>query len=76
MNSCIANKLPACFPPLITFKLGTGVMNLSPLFLPAKSDKYLYKGTFFSAAPALANAKETAKIALAPSLPFFQPYSF
>jgi len=41
MNSYIANKFPACLPPLMTFKQGTGVKNFSPLCLPEKSAKYL-----------------------------------
>lgn len=75
MNSYIANLLPACLPPLITFNEGTGVTNLE-VSLPANSAKYLYKGYPFSAAPALAKAKDTAKVALAPKLDFTQPYSF
>lgn len=74
MNSYMANKFPACFPPLITLRLGTGVMNLSPLVLPEKSPMYLKSEVFFSAAPALAKAKETAKIELAPNFPFYHPY--
>ena len=38
-TSCIANLFPACFPPLITFNDGTGVINLSVLF-PANYAKY------------------------------------
>lgn len=75
MNSCIANLFPACFPPLITFKEGTGVTNLV-VFFPPNSAKYLYKGIFFSAAPALAKAKETARVAFAPKLDLLHPYSF
>lgn len=37
---------------------------------------YLYKGISFSAAPALAKAKETAKVALAPKLDLLHPNSF
>jgi len=61
---------------LITLRLGTGVMNLSVLVLPENAPIYLYREVFFSAAPALAKAKETAKIELAPNFPFNHPYSF
>lgn len=75
INSCIANLFPACLPPLITLREGTGVTNLLG-FLPPKWAKYLYKGKLASAAPALAKAKETAKVALAPKLALLHPYSF
>ena len=39
------------------------------LVLPARSAMCLYSGTPFSAAPAFATASDTARIALAPSLP-------
>lgn len=71
----MANLLPACFPPLITFKHGNGITNLLEDF-PDNEAKYLYKGKFFSFAPALAKARETAKIALAPNLDLHHPYSF
>lgn len=60
----------------MTFKQGTGVKNFSPLCLPEKSAKYLQRGIFLSAAPALAIARDTASIALAPIFPFCQPYQF
>lgn len=75
MNSYIASLLPACLPPLITFKDGTGVTNLLVL-LPEILAKYSYKGNPASAAPALAKAKDTPKIALAPKFDFDHPYSF
>lgn len=75
MNSYIANLLPAWEPPLITLREGTGVINLS-VFLPPNLAKYLYKGKLDSAAPALAKAKDTAKVALAPKLDLHHPYSF
>lgn len=43
---------------------------LTSLVLPAKSAMCLYSGTPFSAAPALATASDTARIAFAPSLPY------
>lgn len=77
INSYIANLFPACFPPLITLKQGTGKMNFyyySPAFLSLWI--YSYKGIFNSAAPALATAKDTAKIALAPNFSLGKPYLF
>mmetsp|Transcript_32190 Transcript_32190/g.96113 ORF Transcript_32190/g.96113 Transcript_32190/m.96113 type:complete len:311 (-) Transcript_32190:46-978(-) len=66
MNSCIASPLPACEPPLMMLKAGTGSTSF---LLPAKSAMCLYSGMSFSAAPALHTAIDTAKIALAPNLP-------
>ena len=60
----------------MTFNEGTGVINFSDLYLPEKSAKYLQRGTFLSAAPALASAKLTAKIALAPKFSLGHPYQF
>lgn len=34
MNSYMANLFPACLPPLMTFKEGTGVTNLEVFFPP------------------------------------------
>mmetsp|Transcript_25430 Transcript_25430/g.40664 ORF Transcript_25430/g.40664 Transcript_25430/m.40664 type:complete len:389 (-) Transcript_25430:289-1455(-) len=68
MNSCIASLFPACDPPLMTLNAGTGSTSLA---LPASSEMCLYRGTSFSAAPALETAMETARMALAPSLPLF-----
>mmetsp|Transcript_5336 Transcript_5336/g.14340 ORF Transcript_5336/g.14340 Transcript_5336/m.14340 type:complete len:429 (+) Transcript_5336:208-1494(+) len=65
MNSCMARALPAWLPPLMMLNAGTGKYSLG---LPARSAMCLYRGTSFSAAPALAVARETARIALAPSL--------
>lgn len=59
---------------MITFKLGTGVINLSPFLLPDNSLTYLNNDSFFSAAPALATARLTAKIELAPNFPLSHPY--
>lgn len=39
INSCMANLFPACFPPLITLREGTGVTNLE-VFFPANLAKY------------------------------------
>ena len=75
INSYMANLLPACLPPLMTLNDGTGKTNLS-VCLPEIVARYLYNGRFFSAAPALAKASETARIALAPSLALHQPHSF
>ena len=58
----------------MTFKLGTGVINLSPFLLPDKSAMYSYSGSFLCSAPALATAKLTARIELAPNLPLSHPY--
>mmetsp|Transcript_2940 Transcript_2940/g.7232 ORF Transcript_2940/g.7232 Transcript_2940/m.7232 type:complete len:270 (+) Transcript_2940:948-1757(+) len=66
MNSCMASALPAWLPPLMMLKEGTGRYILG---LPASSAMCLYRGTFFSAAPALHTAMDTARMALAPSLP-------
>ncbi len=67
INSCMANLLPACEPPLITLNAGTG-KTILPVGFPANSAKCLYRGRFLAAAPALATASETPKIALAPNL--------
>ena len=68
MNSWKARPLPACEPPLMMLNEGTGRISL---VLPARSAMCLYRGTPFSAAPALQMAMETARMALAPSLPLF-----
>mmetsp|Transcript_11301 Transcript_11301/g.41904 ORF Transcript_11301/g.41904 Transcript_11301/m.41904 type:complete len:304 (+) Transcript_11301:750-1661(+) len=68
MNSCMASLFPACEPPLITLNAGTGSTSFP---FPARSAMCLYRGTPFSAAPALETAIDTAKIAFAPSLPLF-----
>ena len=52
---------------------GTGITNLS-VFLPANYAIYWYKGIFLAAAPALANAKDTASIAFAPNFDFQNPH--
>ncbi len=64
MNSCIFRLPPACFPPFIMFSMGTGSVLPS---LPMCS----YKGTISAPAPALATARDTAIMALAPSLLLF-----
>ena len=68
INSCIASLFPACDPPLITLKAGTGNITSS---LPAKSAMCRYSGTPLWDAPALHKANETPRIALAPSLVLF-----
>jgi len=65
MNSCMASLLPAWLPPLITLKAGTGRMTS---LLPARSAMWRYRGTPFLAAPALHTARDTPRMALAPSL--------
>merc|ERR1719411_1736549 len=52
MNSCIASLLPACEPPLMMLKEGTGKYILSVGF-PAKWATCSYKGILLAAAPAL-----------------------
>lgn len=64
MITCIANLLPACEPPLMTFIAGTG---RTICLVPANSAIYLYNGIPLCTAPALQTASETPKIALAPS---------
>jgi len=65
MNSCISKPLSACFPPFITFIIGTGrTLELIP-------PRYLYKGMPKDSAAARATAMDTARIALAPSFPLF-----
>ena len=49
VNTCMASALPACEPPLMMLKAGTGRMSF---LFPARSDRCLYSGTPFSAAPA------------------------
>lgn len=73
INSYIANLLPACDPPLITLNAGTGNKNYLEV-RPVKFEMYWYKGTFYSAAPALDNARLTAKIELAPNLLLHHPH--
>ena len=51
MNSWKASWLPACTPPLMMLKEGTGSTTLE---LPARSAMWRYRGTPFSAAPACA----------------------
>mmetsp|Transcript_6231 Transcript_6231/g.14183 ORF Transcript_6231/g.14183 Transcript_6231/m.14183 type:complete len:200 (-) Transcript_6231:309-908(-) len=68
MNSCMASLFPAWLPPLMMLKAGTGRMSF---VFPASSAMYLNSGMSFSAAPALHTAMETARMALAPSLPLF-----
>ncbi|KAH3683892.1 hypothetical protein WICPIJ_005137 [Wickerhamomyces pijperi] len=69
MNSWKAKAPPAWEPPFKTFWNGTG--NTYGSGVSAKSCKCWYNGTFFSAAAALATAKETPKMALAPNLALF-----
>mmetsp|Transcript_2984 Transcript_2984/g.4507 ORF Transcript_2984/g.4507 Transcript_2984/m.4507 type:complete len:222 (-) Transcript_2984:18-683(-) len=68
-NSWNARALPACSPPLMTLKHGVG--NTTGSGLPARSAKCWYNGTPRTAAPALAAARDTPKIALAPRLLLF-----
>ena len=56
--------LPAWLPPLITFKHGTG--RTLGLAFPASAARWRYNGSPLAAAPALATASDTPKIALAP----------
>ena len=60
--------LSAWAPPLITFNIGTGILNVVSVLLVMSSRIYLYKGLLYVIAAAWAQAKETAKIALAPNL--------
>ena len=60
----MARALLACTPPLMTLAKGTGMTTLSR---PARLAKWRYSGTLDAAAPALAAAMDTARIALAPS---------
>jgi len=62
-HTCMARRLPACEPPLITFIQGTGITNF---LTPHISAKCLYRGTPFAAAPAFETASDTARMALAP----------
>mmetsp|Transcript_27075 Transcript_27075/g.65322 ORF Transcript_27075/g.65322 Transcript_27075/m.65322 type:complete len:213 (-) Transcript_27075:181-819(-) len=75
MNSCIASLLPACEPPLMMLKAGTG-RYISSVELPARSAMCLYRGVFFAAAPALHTAIETARMAFAPTFFLHHPHSF
>eukprot|EP00968_Pinguiococcus_pyrenoidosus_P027184 scaffold7358_cov252-Pinguiococcus_pyrenoidosus.AAC.28 len=68
MNSWKASLFPACEPPLMTLKEGTGSMRLE---LPARSAKCWYRGTPFAAAPALDSASEAPRMALAPRRALF-----
>ena len=68
-NSWNASLLPACSPPLMTLKHGTGMV--SGVSLPARSAKCFQSGTPLEAAPALEAAIETASTALAPSFSLF-----
>mmetsp|Transcript_7157 Transcript_7157/g.10945 ORF Transcript_7157/g.10945 Transcript_7157/m.10945 type:complete len:201 (+) Transcript_7157:2235-2837(+) len=56
-NSWKASLFPACSPPLITLKHGTG--RVSGSSFPATSPKCFQRGTPFAAAPALLAARET-----------------
>ena len=73
MNSCMASLLPAWLPPLITLKAGTG--RITSLF-PARSAMCRQSGTPFLDAPALQIARDTPRIALAPSLAESQVNSY
>ena len=61
INSCISIGLSACSPPLIMFIIGTGRVraDVPPI--------YLYRGWLVKSAAAFAIAKDTPKIAFAPS---------
>ena len=73
MNSCMASLLPAWLPPLITLKAGTG--RITSLF-PARSAMCRQSGTPFLDAPALQIARDTPRIAFAPSLAESQVNSY
>ena len=73
MNYCIAIPFPPCLPPLITFNEGHGIIIEELKLVFVKVWRCWYKGIFFAAAPALANAKETANMAFAPNLFLHQP---
>ena len=64
MHSWTFRLPPACLPPLMMFSMGTGRVTWSP---PMCS----YTGTPSAMAPALATARETATVALPPSLLLF-----
>ena len=66
INSCMAILLPACDPPLMTLKDGTGSDKVE---FPANEAMCWKRGIPRNDAPALAKANETPKIAFAPSLP-------
>ena len=73
----MASLFPACFPPLIKLNAGTG--NIYFFVLREGFEIYLiysYNLIFLWAAAALANAKETGKIAFAPSFDFDHPNWF
>ena len=63
INSCKSTAESACAPPFKIFIIGKGN---SLAFTPPK---YLYRGCPKASAAALATARETPKIAFAPSLP-------
>ena len=69
MNSWISTLLSACSPPLMMFIIGTG-MEYWP-GVPLRSAMCAYSGTPLACAAALAAARDTARIALAPSLALF-----
>ena len=53
-GTCMARAFPAWEPPLMMLKEGTG---RTSFLLPARSARCLYRGTFFSAAPACSQWK-------------------
>ena len=60
INSCRSTVLSACLPPFKIFIMGTG--RVRPLIPP----RYRYSGSFKALAAALADARDTARMALAP----------
>ena len=66
MDTWKASLLPACEPPLMTLKHGTG-STIGPVF-PASAAMCLYNGMPFASAAALQAAIDTPRIAFAPSL--------
>jgi hypothetical protein len=68
MNSWMSTLLSACSPPLMMFIIGTG-MEYRP-GVPLRSAMCAYSGTPAFAA-ALAAARDTARMALAPSVALF-----
>ena len=65
MNSCRSIELSAWTPPLITFIIGTGSVAAS------SAPRYRKRETPASFAAAFAFARETPRIAFAPSRPLF-----
>ncbi|MNN30593.1 hypothetical protein D3C81_1442470 [compost metagenome] len=69
MNSWMSTLLSACSPPLMMFIIGTGIEYWPGV--PLRLAMCAYSGRSWSWAAALAAARETARMALAPSLALF-----